>query len=243
MPYCDKKASVVVMDSDQYKRQAAEYAVESVQSGMVVGLGHGSTALFALRRIAEILRNGEIRDILGVPCSRAVAEEARKLSVPLTTLEKHPRIDLTIDGADEVAPDLNLIKGGGGALLHEKIVAQASERVLIIVDDEKLSPALGTRSRLPVEVTSFGWRTQALYLEGLGAQLTIRQDASGSLFLTDEHNFILDCAFGTIAAPEGLARQLQARAGIVAHGLFLGITHEVIVAGASGVRVLRRGDR
>jgi ribose 5-phosphate isomerase A len=228
------------LDRDELKRRAAERAVEYVESGMVVGLGHGSTAAWAVRRLAELLRAGELRDILGVPCSSRVEQEARALGLPLTSLDDHSAVDLTIDGADEVDPHLNLIKGGGGALLREKIVAQASAREIIVVDESKLSPVLGTRSPLPVEVVPFGWHTQRAYLESLGARVTVRRGDDGRAFSSDHGNLILDCDFGPIAEAAELARRLQARAGIVEHGLFLGLATEVIVATAGGVRHLRR---
>ncbi len=180
-------------DVSQLKQQAAEVAVEFVESGMVVGLGHGSTAAFALRRIADSLRDGRLRNILGVACSRGVEDEAKRLGIPLTTLGKHLTVDLTIDGADEVDPDLNLIKGGGGALLREKLVAQASRREVIVVDEAKLSPALSTHSPVPVEVVAFGWQVQVAYLESLGARPILRQKSDGTPFKTDQGNLILDC--------------------------------------------------
>lgn len=222
----------------QLKKQAAERAVEFVESGMVVGLGHGSTASFAVHRIAQLLHVGQLQDILGVPCSIQVEAEARRLGIPLTTLEKHPLVDLTIDGADEVDPHLNLIKGGGGALLREKIVAQTSRREIIVVDESKLSPALGTRWPLPVEVFSFGWRSQAAYLESLGGRPVLRRDSDGAPFKTDQGNMILDCRFGLISQPAQLAARLNQRAGIVEHGLFLGLATEVIVATGQGLRHL-----
>lgn len=225
-------------DTAVLKQRAAERAVEYVQSGMVIGLGVGSTASFAVRRIAALLRAGQLRDILAVPCSLAVEDEARRLGIPLTTLERHPVVDLTIDGADEVDPALNLIKGGGGALLREKIVAQASRREIIVVDESKLSPLLGTRWVVPVEVLPFGWRAQAMYLESLGAAVTLRRLPDGSAFTTDQCNYILDSNFGTIPDPVALAARLDARAGIVGHGLFIGIASEVIVAGRDGLRTL-----
>ncbi len=227
-------------DVTSFKRLAGEYAVRFVASGMVVGLGHGSTAIFALRRIARMLQTGELRDVMGVPCSRQVEAEARRLGIPLTTLEEHPVVDLTIDGADEVDPHLDLIKGGGGALLREKIVAQASRREIIVVDDSKLSPALGTRWAVPVEVVPFGWRTQQLYLESLGATVTVRRQEGGHPFRTDQGNLILDAHFGPIADPPRLAAQLERRAGIVAHGLFLALATDVVVVGAEGLRHMRR---
>jgi ribose 5-phosphate isomerase A len=228
------------VDVAQFKRQAAERAVEYVESGMVVGLGEGSTAAFAVRRVAQLLSEGKLRDILGVPCSCKVEVEAHDLGIPLTTLEEHPIIDLTIDGADEVDPDLNLIKGGGGALLREKIVAQASCREIIAVDESKLSPALGTHWPVPVEVTRFGWRTQVAYLESLGSKPVLRTKGDGAPFETDQGNLILDCEFGPIANPAQLASQLSERAGVVAHGLFLGLATEVIVASAEGIRHIKR---
>jgi len=228
------------VDVARFKQQAAERAVEYVESGMVVGLGEGSTAAFAVRRIAQLLIEGKLRDILGVPCSCKVEVEAHDMGILLTTLEEHPIIDLTIDGADEVDLDLNLIKGGGGALLREKIVAQASRREIIAVDETKLSPALGTHWPVPVEVTRFGWRTQAAYLESLGSQPVLRMKDDGTPFETDQGNLILDCEFGPIANPVQLASQLSERAGVVAHGLFLGLATEVIVASAEGIRHIKR---
>jgi ribose 5-phosphate isomerase A len=219
------------------KQQAADRAVEYVESGMLVGLGAGSTAVLATRRIGQLLRQGRLRDIVGFPCSSAIEAEARALGIPIT-LDPPDMIDLTIDGADEVDPDLNLIKGGGGALLHEKIVAQASLREVIIVDASKLSPALGTHWALPVEVIPFGWHSQRRFLESLGARVSVRQGSDGTPFRTDQGNLILDCAFGPITQPHALAAKLDARTGIVEHGLFLGLATEVIVAGADGVRHL-----
>ncbi len=227
-------------DLNQLKREAAEEAVKLVRPGMVLGLGHGTTARCALLRIAELLRSGGLRDIAGVPCSTQVEAEARELGIPLTTLEKHPVLDLTIDGADEVDPELNLIKGGGGALLREKIVAQASRREAIVVDEGKLSPALGTRSPVPVEVLPFGWRTHVRFLEGLGAEVALRRGSGGEPFQTDQGNLVLDCRFGPISDPAALAREIEQRAGILGHGLFLGLATDLFVAGAGGVRHLRR---
>ena len=225
------------------KQQAAERAVEFVKSGMVVGLGHGSTAFFAVRRIAQLLHEGQLQDILGVPCSLQVEEEAQRLGIPLTTLDEHPVVDLTIDGADEVDHSLNLIKGGGGALLREKMVAQASRREIIVVDESKLSPALGTRWPVPVEVIPFGWRSQAAYLESLGARPILRLSSDGAPFTTDQNNLILDCHFGPISQPTQLAARLGERAGIVEHGLFLGLATDVIVASDEGIRHLKSVKR
>jgi ribose 5-phosphate isomerase A len=205
------------------KQAAAEHAVTFIQSGMVVGLGTGSTAIFATRRLGVLLRSGALRDLVGFPTSKATADAAR--------------------GADEVDPQLNLIKGGGGALLREKIVAEASRREIIVVDESKLSPALGTRWPLPVEVVPFGWRSQARFLEGLGAKVVVRPGPDGDPGRTDQGNLILDCTFGPIAHPLQLARRLADRAGIVEHGLFLGLATDLIVAGKDGIRHLTRDSK
>ncbi len=226
------------MDITGFKQQAAEKAVEYVASGMVVGLGGGSTALFAIKRLGHLLQTGQLKDVLGVPCSLRVERDARQSGVPLTTLDEHPVVDLTIDGADEVDPNLNLIKGGGGALLREKIVAQASRREVIVVDESKLSPALGTRWAVPVEVLDFGLQTQVSFLRALGGEATLRLRGDGTPYRTDQGNLILDVSFGPIAEPAALAAKLSERAGIVEHGLFLGLASEVLVAGPGGVRRL-----
>lgn len=219
----------------QYKQQAAERAVEFVQSGMLVGLGSGSTAVFAMRRIAKLHKEGRLNNIVGFATSKAIRKEAKRLGIPMLAEEMERTIDLTIDGADEVDPDLNLIKGGGGALLREKIVAQNSRRVIIVCDDSKPSATLGTHRAVPVEVFFFGWHSQLRHLESLGARVTVRQGKGGSPFVTDSGNTILDCNFGPITSPAELAVTLCARAGIVEHGLFLGLATDVIIAGREGI--------
>jgi len=226
----------------RFKEEAAKHAVQFVQSGMKVGLGTGSTAIFATRRIAELLKTGELRDIVAFATSKATAEEAVRLGIPLLPDDLPEDLDLTIDGADEVDPEMNLIKGGGGALLREKIVAQVSEREIIVVDETKLSPCLGTHWPVPVEVIPFGWLAQARYLEALGAQVTIRRSHEGTPFVTDSGNLILDCHFGPIAEARQLAAALNSRAGIVEHGVFIGFATDLIVAGANGVQYRRRKD-
>jgi ribose 5-phosphate isomerase A len=223
-----------------FKKQAGERAAALITSGMVVGLGTGSTAIFATRRLGELLASGALRDVVGFPTSRATEEEARRLSIPLLSEDLPRAIDLTIDGADEVDPALNLIKGGGGALFREKIVAQASRSVVIVVDESKLSAALGTRHVLPVEVSRFGWRSQLRFLESLGAKPVVRMTPDGKAYETDQGNWILDCAFAPIADPVALAARLAARAGIIEHGLFCGIAGQVIVAGEAGIREVSR---
>lgn len=229
-----------MMDIQLLKKQAAEKAVEFIESGMVVGLGHGSTAIFATLRLAHLLDTGKLKNIVAIPCSRVVEQEALRLGIPLTNFEKHPQIDLTIDGADEVDPQLNLIKGGGGALLREKIVAQASLRHIIVVDETKLSPTLGENFAVPVEVIPFGWHSKTAYLESLGAKWKVRQNADNSYFVTDQGNYILDCKFESIQDTQSLARSLDSLATVVEHGLFLNLATDLIVAGQAGLQHLTR---
>jgi ribose 5-phosphate isomerase A len=214
----------------EQKQAAAERAVEWVESGMTVGLGTGSTAVWAIRAIGARLADGRLRDIVAIPTSNASAAEARVVGVPLVTFDDRTVIDLTIDGADEVDPALNLIKGHGGALLREKVVAQATRREVIVVDDSKPTDRLGTRCALPVEVLRFACATEREFLESLGARVAIRTDGGAGPFITDEGNWILDASFGPIPDVEALAAALAGRAGIVEHGLFLGLTHDLLIA-------------
>jgi ribose 5-phosphate isomerase A len=188
--------------------------------------------------VAALLREGTLHDIVAIACSRSLERYAGNMGIPMSTLEKHPVVDLTIDGADEVSPAFELIKGRGGALLREKIVAQASRREVIVIDESKLSPAVGRHAPLPVEVLPFGWRSQAAFLESLGARVRIRTDRQGRYRLTDQGNMLIDADFGIIPHPELLAEALDARAGIIAHGLFIDLATEVVVATRQGVRVL-----
>lgn len=226
--------------TEAQKKAAALKAVEFVESGMIVGLGFGSTAIYALREIARKLSEGELDGILGVATALSVEQGAIELGIPLTTLDDHPQVDLTIDGADEVDPQLDLIKGGGAALLREKIVAQASRREIIVVDESKLSDHLGTRFPLPVEVLPFGWAPEAAYLESLGASVSRRLNQGGEPVVTDQGNWIIDAKFDIIEDPGVLSDQLGRRAGVVAHGLFLGLATDLIVAGTDGVRHVKR---
>lgn len=226
-------------DQNALKHLAAERAVSFIESGMVVGLGHGSTSLLAVQELGARIKRGDLHDIVAIPCSLEIEVEARKLGIVITSLEEHPHIDLTVDGADEVDPQLNLIKGGGGALLREKIVAQASAREVIMVDESKLSPKLGTNWAVPVEVLDYGLRTQREFIESLGGRTTLR-GSTEKPFRTASGNVILDCNFGPIADPAGLASKLKQRTGIVEHGLFVGMATEVVVAGIDGVRVLKK---
>jgi len=227
---------------DELKQKAAFQAVELVKSGMVIGLGSGSTANFAVQRIADRIKAGELQNIVGIPSSSRTERLARELGIPLAGFEQQLHIDITIDGADEVDPQLNLIKGGGGALLREKVVAQASRRNVIIVDESKLSPQLGTHWALPVEVVAFACKVEKNFLKSFGASVAIRRLEGGDYFRTDQNNLILDTDFGPIADPEKLAARLNSRAGIVEHGLFLGLASDVIVAGKDGIRHLQKKE-
>jgi ribose 5-phosphate isomerase A len=218
----------------EQKRAAAERAVEWVESGTTVGLGTGSTAVWAIRAIGAALQDGRLANIVAVPTSNESERDARALRIPIVTLAEHPVVDLTIDGADEVDPALNLIKGHGGALLREKIVAQASRREIIVVDDSKPSPRLGTKMSLPVEVIQFAAAIERSYLESLGATVTMR-GGDASPFVTDEGNWIYDCDFGPIDDCERLSALLHERAAIVEHGLFVALTTDLLVATDSGV--------
>jgi ribose 5-phosphate isomerase A len=221
------------------KQRAAAEAVALVESGMVVGMGAGSTAALAATRLAERLSSGGLRDIICVPCSREVERQLQTLGLRTVTLSERAQIDLTVDGADEVDPNLDLIKGAGGALLREKVVAQASRREIIMIDEGKLSPRLGTRTLLPVEVLQFGWRAEERFLHDLGAAPMLRL-RDGQPFVTDEGNYVLDCAIGPIADAPALARTLEARAAVAAHGLFLGLATTVIVGRDRGASHLSR---
>jgi ribose 5-phosphate isomerase A len=225
---------------DEFKRNAAYHAADFVESGMVIGLGSGSTAKLAVERIGELLAGGRLENIVGIPTSLQTETHARKLGIPVGGFEDHRKIDITIDGADEADERLNLIKGGGGALLREKIVAESSRRVIIALDDTKLSPALGMKCPLPVEVIPFGWQQLVPYLESLGARVSIRKLKNGDYFMTDQRNMVLDCRFDEIPNPSHLATELKQRTGIVEHGLFTKQASDLIVAGEEGIRHLTR---
>jgi ribose 5-phosphate isomerase A len=231
------------MDIEAQKRAAAARAVDFVRPGMRLGLGTGSTARHFVELLAERVRGGLA--IVGVPTSEATRRDAEHLGVPLTTLEETPELDLTVDGADEIAPDLTLIKGGGGALLREKIVAQASARMVVIADESKWVPVLG-RFPLPIEVVPFGWAATQRMVEvavsamGASGQIVLRRDKGGHALVTDGGHWILDAALGRIPDPKGLGERLAAIAGVVEHGLFVGLATTAIIAGSAGVRVIER---
>ena len=231
------------MNMDELKRQAAAKALEHVRDGMKLGLGTGSTAKHFVELLGERVAGG--LKVIGVPTSEATRADAERCGVPLTTLDEVDRLDLTVDGADEVDPALNLIKGGGGALLREKIVAAASDRMIVIADDSKWVPTLG-RFPLPVEVIPFGLSATRRAIAdvfakcGLHGEMTIRSGKDGHAFVTDGGHWIIDARLGTITDAPRLAGLLGAIPGVVEHGLFIGLASTAMLAGSQGIRVFER---
>jgi ribose 5-phosphate isomerase A len=226
-------------EQDRLKKESAVAAAQLVEDGMVVGLGTGSTAAYLVaelgRRVAK-----EGLHFVGIPTSERTGEQARSLGISLTTLADHPEIDLTIDGADEVElGTLYLIKGHGGALLREKIVAAASKRMAVVVDESKLVKRLGSTFSVPVEVVPFGWQATQRKLQALGANPALRPGVDGKPYVTDGGHFILDCAFGPMRDPKKIARELDEVVGVVEHGLFLGYAWQAYVGGPRGVKILK----
>jgi ribose 5-phosphate isomerase A len=230
------------MSSDEAKKErAAEDAVREVKSGQILGLGTGSTAKFVVIKIGERYRAGELEDIVGVPTSEATRALAEQWGIPLAPIENHPVIDLAIDGADEVDPNLDLIKGLGGALLREKAVEIKAKRFIVTVDDSKLVGKLGTKSPLPIEVAPETWERAVAALERLGCTPLLREDAAGVPKRTDQQNYLLDCRFAKgIDDPEGLAGELDRMPEVIAHGLFLEMADAIIIAGDKGTRRIYR---
>jgi ribose 5-phosphate isomerase A len=229
-------------DTEPLKRAAAERAAEWIQDGMTVGLGTGSTVRHLLDVVAERRAAGQWQSIVGVPTSQDTEQRARRLGIPLATLAERPRMDVTIDGADEVDPQLRLIKGLGAALLREKVVAAASAQLVIVADDTKVVDRLGTRAPLPVEVDPFSEPIQFDYLRALGAEPVLRVK-DGRTVVTDGGNHILDCRFAEgIVDPEETERRLLMRPGILECGLFLGMATAVVIAGSGGIEVRQRED-
>jgi ribose 5-phosphate isomerase A len=231
------------MDIEALKRTASARALEFVQPGMRLGLGTGSTARHFVELLGERVRGG--LGVIAVPTSDATRADAERLGIPLSTLDETPALDITVDGADEIAHDLSLIKGGGGALLREKIVAAASARMIVIADESKWVAALG-RFPLPIEVIPFGLASTRRAVEaacvaaGSPGPALLRRDKDGHAFVTDGGHWILDAALERIADPRGLADRLAAIAGVVEHGLFIGMAQVAILAGAAGIRVIER---
>jgi ribose 5-phosphate isomerase A len=228
-------------DPELLKRAAAAAALDEVESGMVLGLGTGSTVAHFVELLGAALEEGRFQDLRGVPTSVRTGREARAAGVPLVRLEEHPVLDLAVDGADEVGPGLDLVKGMGGALLREKMVAQAARRFCVIADAGKEVPCLGTRSPLPVEVVEWAWEVHLPFLEERGAEVRLRETEDGQPFRTDNGNPVLDCRFPDgVEDPRALEEALERRAGIVATGLFLGMAERAFLAGSGGVRIVGR---
>ena len=224
------------MEREELKKLAGEEAVKYVKDGMIVGLGTGSTIEYTLRKLGEKVKEG--LKIQGIPTSIHTKRIAKEENIPLTTLEENPEIDLTIDGADEVDSYLNLIKGGGGALTREKIIAFNSKKVIIVIDDSKVVKALGIDFPLPVEVIKFGWTSTKKTIEEFGCEVKLREIMDNEPYITDNGNYILDCEFERIEDPEKLDTDLNLIPGVVETGLFIGLVNEVIVGSKSGVKTL-----
>lgn len=225
------------MANDQEKEAAARASLDYVKDGQVVGLGTGSTAAYFIKLLGEKVKNG-LR-IRGIPTSVRSGELARSLGIPVITLDDCQEIDVTVDGADEVDPELRLIKGGGGAALREKIVASATKQLVIVADASKRVQRLG-KFPLPVEVIRFAQALVAKRIAALGAAVQLRRNADGTPYFTDENNHILDCRFGEIRDPANLARELSEMPGVVEHGLFIGMASVALVARGSEIEELKR---
>src|SRR5258708_5515760 len=224
------------MANEEEKEAAGRAAAKLVREGDIVGLGTGSTAYFAVVALGERVKAG--LKIIGIPTSVHTADLARAVGIPLTTLDKHPEIDITIDGADEIDPKLNLIKGGGGALLREKVVASASKKMVVVADSGKIVATLG-KFPLPVEIIDFARAVVEKKIAALGATTKLRTKADGKPFVTDEGHHILDCSFGKIKDPASLARSLSEAPGVVEHGLFIDLAKTAMVGRGGGVEELR----
>ncbi len=225
------------MANDQEKEAAAKASLEFIQDGQVVGLGTGSTAAYFIQLLGEKVKAG-LR-VRGIPTSIRSKELAESLGIPLTTLDECQDIDVTVDGADEVDPQLRLIKGGGGAMLREKIVASATKKMVVVADASKQVQHLG-KFPLPVEVIGFAQALVAKKITAMGARVVVRQDASGKPYVTDEQHHILDCHFGEMRDPDRLAQQLSEMPGVVEHGLFIGMASVAIFARGSQIEQWRR---
>lgn len=222
--------------TDELKKAAGVKAVDFVHAGMLVGLGTGSTAEFAIEELSRRVRDGRLSEISCVPSSERTKSFAEAMGLDLVELNSARMIDITVDGADEIDSDFNLIKGGGGALLREKVLAQNSKRNIIVADESKLSRRLGECFPVPVEVLQFAFEAERGYLESLGGEVRLRLACDGSPFLTDQGNLIVDWSFGEMADPSFFADRLSARAGIVEHGLFIGTASDIIVAYSQEVK-------
>lgn len=226
-----------IMANDQEKEAAARASLKFIKDGQIVGLGTGSTAAHFIKLLAEQVKKG--MRIRGIPTSDRSHDLAESLGIPLTTLDEYQEIDVTVDGADEVDPQLRLIKGGGGAALREKIVASATKQLVIVADASKQVPRLG-KFPLPVEVIKFAQALVAKRIAALGAEVRVRTNPDGTPYVSDENNHILDCSFGEMQDPDGLARMLSEMPGVVEHGFFIGMAKVALFARGSEIVELRR---
>lgn len=218
------------------KKAAGERATEFIEEGMVIGLGSGSTVYWALKKLGEMIEQG--LNVKGIPSSLRTKEWAEEFNIPLTDFSEVQHINIAIDGADEIDPDFNMIKGGGGALLREKIIDAHADKLIIIADESKMVEGLG-EFPLPIEVLPFGWQLAAGKITELGAKLVLRK-RDGSVFISDNGNYILDCAFKTIPDPAHLHKVLKQLPGVVETGLFIGMANVVIISGTDGIKVLEK---
>jgi ribose 5-phosphate isomerase A len=226
-----------LLEHEDMKKIAAEKAVERVEDGMLIGIGTGSTVEFAIKKLGEMVKSD--LKIEGIPTSMRTKKQAKECGIPLVDLNEYNEIDLTIDGADEVDSYLNLIKGGGGALTREKIIAYHSKKVIIIVDESKIVKKLGVGVPIPVEVTKFGWKATKKSLEEIKCTSELRK-IMDEVYITDNSNYILDCDFGKIDEPEVLENQINSIPGVVENGLFIGLADEVIVGSKQGIITLEQ---
>lgn len=229
-------------DQIELKRIAGEKVVEFIRSGMIVGLGSGSSAYFALKKLGELITSGSLSDIKGIPTSTETEANAINFGIPLTDLSENQSIDITFDGADEVDKNLDLIKGGGGALLREKIIAQASKRNIIVIDESKISSKLGENWPVPIEVIPMAEKVEKKFLESIGAKTRIRKKDEGVNYITNEGNIIIDADFGIIGSNKELEEKLTVRAGIVETGLFIDLATDLICATRRGVEYIEKSN-
>jgi ribose 5-phosphate isomerase A len=231
---------MIPAEQDRLKKAAAEAAVQLVEDGMVVGLGSGTTAALFVQALAQRIAHDRLR-IAGIPTSLDTEQQARALKIPLATFAEQSQIDLTVDGADEIVErSLALIKGHGGALLREKIVASISQRMAVVADETKMVDRLGSLAAVPVEIVPFGWEATERKLRDLGAHPSMRLTADRKPYVTDGGHYIMNCAFGPMDDPNEIAQQLDHVVGVVEHGLFLGFATEAIVAGRGGLQTFRK---
>jgi ribose 5-phosphate isomerase A len=224
------------LEKEELKKLAGEEAVKHIEDDMIVGLGTGSTVEYTLRKLGELVNEGF--KIKGIPTSVHTKRIAKGEKIPLTTLDENPEIDVTIDGADEVDSNLNLIKGGGGALTREKIIAFNSKKVIIVIDDSKVVKALGIDFPLPVEIIKFGWTSTKKILEEFGCNVELREIMKNEPYITDNGNYILDCEFERIDNPVQLEKDINSIPGVVENGLFINLVNKVIVGGKQGILIL-----